>query len=73
MYQSVVSQMFMTLERMAAMDAKHGARLRMENYTYFVESVRPVVRHAPVLEPFMAQAESRQVSGIMHSCCIRLH
>ncbi|GAX83943.1 hypothetical protein CEUSTIGMA_g11367.t1 [Chlamydomonas eustigma] len=59
-YQQLVGSMFSTLERMAAADTKHGERLRMENYTYLAESVRPLVRIAPALGPFLSQAEDRQ-------------
>ena len=38
-----------------------GERLRMENYAYLAESVRPLAGVAPALAPFLAQAETRQV------------
>ena len=38
-----------------------GERLRMENYSYLTESVRPLAGVAPSLAPFLAQAEARQV------------
>eukprot|EP00798_Chlamydomonas_sp_ICE-L_P020458 gene20458-27247_t len=63
LYRQLVGQMFSSLEEMAAVDVKHGERLRVENYTYFVESVRPLVQHVEVLEPYMAQAEARQQLG----------
>ena len=64
-YQQLVSQMFVTLERMAASNQKHGERLRLENYSYFGESSRPLLRYSPGLEPFMQQAEARQVGGVV--------
>lgn len=51
-YASLVSKMFASLERLAAGDAKHGERLRLENYAFFLESVRPLVRPLAVLQPF---------------------
>lgn len=36
-YATLVALMFAALERVAASDAKHGDRLRGENYAYFVE------------------------------------
>lgn len=36
-YATLVGLMFGALERVAASDAKHGDRLRGENYAYFVE------------------------------------
>ena len=36
---------------------------RAENYGYFVEAVRPLVRHVAALEPAMVQAEAKMVGG----------
>lgn len=38
-----------------------GERLRMENYAYMAESLRPLAGVAPALAPFLSQAEARQV------------
>ena len=94
MYQQLVGGIFGTLERMAAMDIKHGVqplplcvlpstlmatlsshfplpgeRLRMENYSYLTESVRPLAGVAPSLAPFLAQAEARQVGEMWEGPC----
>ncbi|KAG2486737.1 hypothetical protein HYH03_014663 [Edaphochlamys debaryana] len=63
-YASLVGLMFASLERVAAADAKHGDRLRAENYAYFVEAVRPLVRHVAALEPYMLQAEAKQEEAV---------
>ncbi|MEW5297945.1 MAG: hypothetical protein WDW36_001120 [Sanguina aurantia] len=63
-YRMLAAKMFLTLEAVAGCDAKHGDRLRLENYGYFSESVRPLVRQSPALAPFLAQAEARKASCI---------
>ncbi|MEW5312110.1 MAG: hypothetical protein WDW38_003762 [Sanguina aurantia] len=62
-YRMLAAKMFLTLEAVAGCDAKHGDRLRLENYGYFSESVRPLVRQSPALAPFLAQAEARKVDA----------
>ncbi|GFR45235.1 hypothetical protein Agub_g6633, partial [Astrephomene gubernaculifera] len=64
LYGSLVGLMFGSLERIAGADAKHGDRFRAENYGYFVEAVRPLVRHVASLEPYMLQAEAKQEESI---------
>ncbi|KAG2454086.1 hypothetical protein HYH02_001126 [Chlamydomonas schloesseri] len=63
-YGGLVALMFGVLERLAASDPKHGDRLRAENYGYFVEAVRPLVRHVPALEPYMVQAEAKMEESL---------
>ena len=41
-YAVVIRAMFAALERVAATDAKHGVRLRLENYAAFVEGLSVV-------------------------------
>ncbi|GMH40758.1 hypothetical protein BSKO_08662 [Bryopsis sp. KO-2023] len=55
-YMRIVGSMFATLERIAATNPKHGDRLRLENYAYFEESARPLVRHVQALQKFCEQA-----------------
>ena len=59
-YEQLIGAMYGSLEAMVSKDPKHGERLRLENYTYMAESLRPLVRHAATLGPFLAQAEARQ-------------
>ncbi|PNW78567.1 hypothetical protein CHLRE_09g392000v5 [Chlamydomonas reinhardtii] len=63
-YSGLVGLMFGALERVAASDTKHGDRLRAENYGYFVEAVRPLVRHVAALEPAMVQAEAKMEESL---------
>ncbi|GLI69334.1 hypothetical protein VaNZ11_013920, partial [Volvox africanus] len=71
-YARLVGLMFSSLERIAAADAKHGDRLRAENYAYFVEAVRPLVRHVAALEPYMLQAETKQEEAIQRYVAAQL-
>ena len=41
-YAVVIRAMFAALERVAATDPKHGIRLRLENYSAFVEGLSAV-------------------------------
>lgn len=63
-YQRFVSSIFQTLERIAGLDSKHGDRLRLENYSYFEEAVRPLVRHVEALESFCEKARMKQVKEL---------
>ncbi|GIL48476.1 hypothetical protein Vafri_4992 [Volvox africanus] len=71
-YARLVGLMFSSLERIAAADPKHGDRLRAENYAYFVEAVRPLVRHVAALEPYMLQAETKQEEAIQRYVAAQL-
>ena len=46
---------------MAAADPKRGDRLRLENYWYFAESVRPLVPFAQALKHYHSHANKCQV------------
>ncbi|EFJ51143.1 hypothetical protein VOLCADRAFT_120498 [Volvox carteri f. nagariensis] len=71
-YAKLVGLMFASLERIAAADSKHGDRLRAENYAYFVEAVRPLVRHVAALEPYMVQAETKQEEAVQRYVAAQL-
>ena len=45
-YFKLVQAMFATLERVAASDAKHGDRLRLESYAYFVRALDQLASQA---------------------------
>ncbi len=48
--------MFQTLERLAATDTKHGDRLRLESYAYFVTAISEAGQAVPVLQWHVRQA-----------------
>lgn len=55
-YARLVAAMCAQLERTAAADAKHGERLRLENYAFLADALRPLAARVPVLGRFAAQA-----------------
>ena len=48
--------MFQSIERLAATDSKHGDRLRLENYAYFVTAIADKASTAAVLQWHVRQA-----------------
>lgn len=48
--------MFQSIERLAATDSKHGDRLRLENYAYFVTAISDRAGTVPVLQWHVRQA-----------------
>ena len=48
-YFKLVQAMFATLERVAASDPKHGDRLRLESYAYFVRALDPLASQVNLL------------------------
>ncbi len=48
-YFKLVQAMFATLERVAASDPKHGDRLRLESYAYFVRALDPLASQVSLL------------------------
>lgn len=48
--------MFTSIERLASTDAKHGDRLRLESYAFFVSSVADAAQAEPVLMAHIRQA-----------------
>ncbi len=55
-YALLARAMFQTLERLAATDTKHGDRLRLESYAYFVTAVSEAGQAVPVLQWHVRQA-----------------
>ncbi len=55
-YALLVRAMFQTTERLAATDTKHGDRLRLESYAYFVTAISDGGQAAPVLQWHVRQA-----------------
>ncbi|KAK9820749.1 hypothetical protein WJX74_010160 [Apatococcus lobatus] len=63
-YAVVVRAMFAALERVAATDPKHGIRLRLENYSAFVEGLTTVGQDDPVINFFVRQAASMKAQTL---------
>eukprot|EP00891_Asterochloris_glomerata_P003138 jgi/Astpho2/3138/Aster-03421 len=62
-YFKLVQAMFATLERVAASDPKHGDRLRLESYAYFVRALDPLASQTAGIQQFHAQAQvAKQVA-----------
>ncbi len=57
-YALLARAMFQTLERLAATDTKHGDRLRLESYAYFVTAISEAGQAVPVLQWHVHQAAS---------------
>ena len=55
-YAQLVAAMCAQLERTAAADPKHGERLRLENYAFLADVLRPLAARVPVLGRFAARA-----------------
>ncbi|KAL0020987.1 hypothetical protein WJX77_003610 [Trebouxia sp. C0004] len=55
-YALLARAMFQTLERLAATDMKHGDRLRLESYAYFVTAISEAGQAVPVLQWHVRQA-----------------
>lgn len=55
-YALLARAMFQTLERLAATDVKHGDRLRLESYAYFVTAISEAGQAVPVLQWHVRQA-----------------
>ncbi len=55
-YALLARAMFQTLERLAATDTKHGDRLRLESYAYFVTAISEAGQAVPVLQWHVRQA-----------------
>ena len=55
-YNLLVRAMFQTIERLASTDAKHGDRLRLESYAYFVTNIAEPAGAEPVLSLHVRQA-----------------
>jgi len=56
MHARLAAAMTAQLERTAAADPKHGERLRLENYAFLADALRPLAGRAPVLGRCAAQA-----------------
>ena len=50
--------MFQSIERLASTDAKHGDRLRLESYAYFVTNMSEPAQAEPVLSLHVRQASA---------------
>ena len=55
-YALLVRAMFQSIERLASTDAKHGDRLRLESYAFFVSNVSEAAQAEPVLMTHVRQA-----------------
>ncbi|DBA75637.1 TPA: hypothetical protein ACH3X2_009071 [Trebouxia sp. C0005] len=55
-YALLARAMFQTLERLAGTDMKHGDRLRLESYAYFVTAISEAGQAVPVLQWHVRQA-----------------
>ena len=55
-YALLARAMFQTVERLAATDSKHGDRLRLESYAYFVSALTDISQAVPVLQWHVRQA-----------------
>ena len=55
-YGLLARAMFQSIERLAATDSKHGDRLRLENYAYFVTAISDRAGTVPVLQWHVRQA-----------------
>ena len=55
-YALLARAMFQTVERLAATDVKHGDRLRLESYAYFVGAMSEAGQAVPVLQWHVRQA-----------------
>lgn len=55
-YGLLARAIFQAIERFAATDSKHGDRLRLENYAYFVTAIQDRADNVPVLQWHVRQA-----------------
>lgn len=55
-YAQLVAAMCAQLERIAGADPKHGERLRLENYAFLADALRPLAAAVPVLGRYAARA-----------------
>ena len=55
-YALLIRAMFQSIERLASTDAKHGDRLRLESYSFFVSNVSQAAQAEPVLLTYVRQA-----------------
>lgn len=55
-YALLIRAMFQSIERLASTDAKHGDRLRLESYAFFVVNVSEAAQSEPVLMTHVRQA-----------------
>lgn len=67
----IVESMFHCIDRLARSDEKHGDRLRLENYSYFDQSVGPLARHVAALSKYCNDAIPLMVMPISYSLCYR--
>ena len=55
-YGLLARAMFLCIERLAGTDSKHGDRLRLESYAYFVTAISDKAGAVPVLQWHVRQA-----------------
>ena len=55
-YALLIRAIFQSIERLAATDAKHGDRLRLESYTFFVSNLSEASQADAVLKTHVRQA-----------------
>ena len=63
-YALLARAMFQTVERLAATDLKHGDRLRLESYAYFVTALSDEGQGVPVLQWHVRQAAAAKLRAM---------
>lgn len=63
-YALLARAIFQTVERLAATDLKHGDRLRLESYAYFVGALSGEGQGVPVLQWHVRQAAAAKLRAM---------
>ena len=63
-YGLLARAMFLCIERLAGTDSKHGDRLRLESYAYFVTAISDKAGGVPVLQWHVRQAAAAKQRAV---------
>ena len=66
-YAILIRAILSAIQRIAALDAKHGVRLSLENYKQFESILRGTEDHNPVLAFFIKTTEAQKEKALQVS------